>query len=302
MSKHSLARVVAILLLVLAVIIMVGGVLSALIFGSRGFGSGWSEGSNIWFTLPVMALSCSTGFGLLLLGAVLLLLVDISRNLSETKVVIQQPAAVETLPAGVVAIESPAALAAAVGVAAGVAAPEAVEPVAAAPVVAATTAVAVGDTAETWNPRTAEADDVVVVTQVGDETATVEVGDAAVVGVPVIASDASARMAQVEIVEEEPPVETPAPAKKKTRKSTAKKAAAAATVAAVAADASAGKETDSAELEASVAALKAGADVVDEPPIETAAEMRLPGAQDAARHLRRVVGDEGRRREGPRQA
>jgi Domain of unknown function (DUF4332) len=283
MSKHSLARFVAIALLVLAVIIMVGGVLGSLVFSSRGFGSGWSEGWQGWFTLPVMALSCSTGFGLLLLGAVLLLLVDISRNLSETKVVIQQPAAVEATPPGVVAIETPAALAAAAGVAAGVAAPEAVEPVAAAPVVAAETAVPVGETAETWSPRMAEADDVVVVTQVDDETATVEVGDAAVVGVPVVTADASARMAQVEIAEEEPPVEVvPAPAKK-TRKSTAKKAAAAATVAAVAADASTGKETDSSELEASVAALKAAADTVDEPPAETAAEMRLPGAQDAAR-------------------
>ena len=238
MSKHSLARVVAIVLLVLAVIIMVGGVLSALVFGSRGFGSGWSEGSNIWFTLPVMALSCSTGFGLLLLGAVLLLLVDISRNLSETKVVIQQPASVATLPAGVVAIETPAALAAAAGVAAGVVATEAVEPVAAAPVVAAEVVVAVGETAETWSPRMAEADDVVEVVKIDDETATVEVGDATVVGVPVVTTDASARMAQVEIADEEPTMEAVAPAPaKKARKSTAKKAAAVATVAAIAADA-----------------------------------------------------------------
>ncbi len=288
MSKHSLARVVAILLLVLAVIIMVGGVLSAIVFGSRGFGSGWSEGSNIWFTLPVMALSCSTGFGLLLLGAVLLLLVDISRNLSETKVMIQQPAAVATLPAGVVTIETPAALAAAAGVAAGVVATEAVEPIAAAPVVATETAVAVGETAETWSPRMAEADEVVEVVKVDDETATVEVGDAAVVGVPVVSADASARMAQVEIADEEPTVEPVAPTPvKKARKSTAKKAAAAtaavATVAAIAADANAGKETDMTELEASVAALKVGADMAAEPPAETPVAIRLPGAQDAAR-------------------
>ena len=167
MSKHSLARVVAIVLLVLAVIIMVGGVLSALIFGSRGFGSGWSEGSNIWFTLPVMALSCSTGFGLLLLGAVLLLLVDISRNLSETKVVIQQPAAVEALACRCRRDrDARLQLAAAAGVAAGVVATEAVEPVA-----AALTTVAVERSVQSvkprkrGDPRMAAADDVVVVAE-----------------------------------------------------------------------------------------------------------------------------------------
>ncbi len=304
MSKHSLARVVAILLLVLAVIIMVGGVLSALVFGSRGFGSGWSEGWQGWFTLPVIALSCSTGFGLFLLGAVLLLLVDISRNLSTTKVVIQKPVVSETLPASVVSIESPAELAAAAGVATGAVATDAVEAIAAAPVVekASETIVAVGepvevvgDAVETWDPRMAGADEVVEVVEVieiDDETATVEVGDTTVVGVPVIPTDASARVATIEIVEEELPIEVETtapevvtPPAKKPRKAAAKKAAAAAavTAAVVATDADAERAGDLSELEASVAALKAEADAPDEPLAETTAEMRLPGAQDAAR-------------------
>jgi hypothetical protein len=65
--------------------------LSALFLGQRGFGTGWSEGWTGWFTLPVIGLSCAAGFGLLMLGAILLLLVDISRNLASTKVVVQKP-------------------------------------------------------------------------------------------------------------------------------------------------------------------------------------------------------------------
>jgi predicted flap endonuclease-1-like 5' DNA nuclease len=109
MSKNSLVRFVAIVLVILALVIMVGGIISALLLGQRGFGEGWSEGWTGWFTLPVIGLSCGAGFGLLMLGAILLLLVDISGNLASTQVVVQKPAIVETPPPAVV-VETPAAV------------------------------------------------------------------------------------------------------------------------------------------------------------------------------------------------
>jgi predicted flap endonuclease-1-like 5' DNA nuclease len=126
--------------------------------------------------------------------------------------------------------------------------------------------------------------------------AVIEVGDAGVVGVPVSSSDATARMAQIEIAEGELPAEpeaqAPAPAKKKTRKAataktadagiSAEAAAAAVVVTAAAVKGSKAKPAppadDLSELEASVAALKSGVDALEGP-----AEMKLPGAQDAAK-------------------
>jgi hypothetical protein len=209
MSKNSLARYVAILLIVLALVIMVGGIISALFLGQSGFGTGWSEGWTGWFTLPVIGLSCAAGFGLLMLGAILLLLVDISRNLASAKVVVQKPTFVETSPPAVV-----------------------VETLAAVPVVApAVAAVAVVEAAEP-------------------------------------AADAEARTAQIEIAEEETPpdLEAKPPAQKKPRKRAA--AAMAAEEAGV----------DAATLAAAgvVAAAAAG----KEP---SAAEMPLPGSEEAAR-------------------
>lgn len=278
MSKHSLARIVAILLLVLGLIVMIGGILSVIIFGSRGFGAGWSEGWTGWLTLPVMGLSCSTGFGLLMLGAILLLLVDVSRNLAATKVVVQKPAFVETVPAAVVttietpipapvSVEAPAVAPVVVASAAAATASAAAEPP---PAVAAPALEAVVSAEESWTPRMAEEVEVAE-----PEPATIEFADSAQVGVPAPSAGKTARAAQIEIAEETVPELQAKPAPKKSRKRAAAATAAAAVVLASEKEPAA---EDLSEIEASVVALKSGVDALEAP-----TEPQLPGAQEAAR-------------------
>lgn len=114
MSKHRFARFVAIALLILAFLVLVGGIFGSLVVGNRGFGSGWSEGWIGWFTIPVIAFSCSGAFWLLMLGAILLLLVDISNNMAKVKLAAAAPAGVVAAPAVAAIAAPPVAAAAAV--------------------------------------------------------------------------------------------------------------------------------------------------------------------------------------------
>jgi hypothetical protein len=297
-SKYRFARFIAIVLLILAVLVLVGGIVGSLVIGDRGLGSGWSEGWRGWFTVPMIAASCSGAFWLLLLGSVLLVLVDISNNMARIKLAAaQKPVFVETpvaeLPAEVTAAPVEAVLAPAAD--AVVAAPVV-------PVAAAATAVAVEEKATrkpkaSTAPPSAKAKGMTATRAQAEAEAraAAERAEAVPVGVPVAEPDAAARSATVEITEAPAAaVEQVAPAPKPKR--TRKAAAAAVVTAAAVAAAEKPAETPAAvvitpadenllALAAAVDALEAaaGPEALVVVPETAPTEPRLPGAEDAAR-------------------
>ncbi len=305
-------------LLILAFVILIAGVVGSLSFSSSGFGAGWSEGARGWFAIPVIAMACACSFLLLLLGGILLLLVDISRNLASVRPVSQGSPFVTTPPPGLVPLEPAEAIAPV---------SEVVVPAAAAAVVTravvsepqaeaadATAEGVAGDASVEASAGVGAGTGVAAVSTAAVAAAVVAAAsdaDAVEVGVPVMASDESVQYPQIEIAEDdsvmaaeiEPPAEVvpaePAPPKTRKPRVRAPKPVVGATVAAVAAGAAltdrAGSEEPSvsdapaaeeiSDLDASVEALRTGVDALEAPTAEpeTRPEPRLPGADEAAR-------------------
>jgi hypothetical protein len=173
-KSYGLARFVAIALLVFAGLILLLGLIGAFTASTRGFGTGWSEGSKLWFTIPILGATCSAALLPFLLGAILLLVIDVSRNLQEVRVNPPQKVVVpEPLPAIVAPVAAPVVEKVI----------EPIAPVVEAPVVAAETAVVVAEEVapeavvetpkpkKTTKPKKAEAAAVVAAVAVAETAA-----------------------------------------------------------------------------------------------------------------------------------
>jgi hypothetical protein len=82
MHTDRLARFVAILLFVAALIYLCGGAAVGLYLWNRGLGAGWGSGFSGWVSIPIFAATIFGALTLLLFGAVLFFLTRINTNLA----------------------------------------------------------------------------------------------------------------------------------------------------------------------------------------------------------------------------
>ena len=98
MRLHRLARFIAVLLFVAAVIYFAGGVAIASILWSRGLGAGWGAGFTGWIAIPILISALFGALMLLMVGAVLYFLAHIDMNLSRARQN-ARPRSIRPLPA-----------------------------------------------------------------------------------------------------------------------------------------------------------------------------------------------------------
>ena len=85
MRTHRVARLVAILLFLAALVYFCGGMAVGLPLWSRGLGEGWGSGFSGWLAIPILA---GTLFGTIILvvfGAILYFLARIDTNLTTAR-------------------------------------------------------------------------------------------------------------------------------------------------------------------------------------------------------------------------
>ena len=108
MHTHRVARLVAILLFLAALVYFCGGMAIGLPLWSRGLGDGWGSGFSGWLAIPILA---GTVFGAIILfvfGAILYFLARIDTNLTTAR---QKPPVSTVEPAEVAAVAGSATVA-----------------------------------------------------------------------------------------------------------------------------------------------------------------------------------------------
>ena len=81
MRTHRVARLVAILLFLAALVYFCGGMAIGLPLWSRGLGEGWGSGFSGWLAIPILAGTVFGAIVLLVFGAILYFLARIDTNL-----------------------------------------------------------------------------------------------------------------------------------------------------------------------------------------------------------------------------
>ena len=122
MRTHRVARLVAILLFLAALVYLCGGLAVGLPLWSRGLGAGWGSGFSGWLAIPILVGTLFGTITLVVFGAILYFLARIDTNLTSTR----QNQSVSTV--------EPVATGAVVGGAAGAGAAAPIVPPEAAPV------------------------------------------------------------------------------------------------------------------------------------------------------------------------
>jgi hypothetical protein len=85
MRTYRLARFVAILLFLAALIYFVGGVALGAYLWNRGLGDGWGSGFTGWISIPIFITTFFGALTLLMAGAVLYFLALINANLTKAR-------------------------------------------------------------------------------------------------------------------------------------------------------------------------------------------------------------------------
>lgn len=85
MRTYRLARFVAVLLFLAALIYFCGGVVVGLSLWNRGLGAGWGSGFTGWISIPIFIASFFGALTLLMIGAVLYFLSSINANLTQAR-------------------------------------------------------------------------------------------------------------------------------------------------------------------------------------------------------------------------
>jgi hypothetical protein len=85
MRTYRLARFVAILLFLAALIYFVGGAVLGIYLWSRGLGDGWGSGFAGWISIPIFITTFFGALTLLMAGAVLYFLALINTNLTQAR-------------------------------------------------------------------------------------------------------------------------------------------------------------------------------------------------------------------------
>ena len=108
MHTHRVARLVAILLFLAALVYFCGGMAVGLPLWSRGLGEGWGSGFSGWLAIPILAGTVFGAIVLLVFGAILYFLARIDTNLTTAR---QKPPVSTVEPAEVVAVAGGATVA-----------------------------------------------------------------------------------------------------------------------------------------------------------------------------------------------
>ena len=85
MRTHRVARLVAILLFLAALVYFCGGMAVGLPLWSRGLGEGWGSGFSGWLAIPILAGTLFGAIVLLIFGAILYFLARIDTNLTTAR-------------------------------------------------------------------------------------------------------------------------------------------------------------------------------------------------------------------------
>ena len=85
MRTHRVARLVAILLFLAALVYFCGGMAVGLPLWSRGLGEGWGSGFSGWLAIPILAGTVFGAIVLLVFGAILYFLARIDTNLTTAR-------------------------------------------------------------------------------------------------------------------------------------------------------------------------------------------------------------------------
>ena len=85
MHTHRVARLVAILLFLAALVYFCGGMAVGLPLWSRGLGEGWGSGFSGWLAIPILAGTVFGAIVLLVFGAILYFLARIDTNLTTAR-------------------------------------------------------------------------------------------------------------------------------------------------------------------------------------------------------------------------
>ncbi len=97
MHTHRVARLVAILLFLAALVYFCGGMAVGLPLWSRGLGEGWGSGFSGWLAIPILAGTVFGAIVLLVFGAILYFLARIDTNLTTAR---QKPPVSAVQPVG----------------------------------------------------------------------------------------------------------------------------------------------------------------------------------------------------------
>jgi hypothetical protein len=193
MRTHRIARLVAILLFLVALVYFTVGTVVGLLIWSRGLGAGWGSGFTGWIAIPILASTLFGAVTLLLFGAMLYFLARIDTNLVlAQKTILAAKKAPPPLAAAAPEPTAPFVPPAAI--------PAPVEPIVVAAVAAAPAAAAIAEEAApepVAEEPTAELPSVpeAVVTEVADEAEVVLEAEAA-------EAAPAAELPQAEIIEE----------------------------------------------------------------------------------------------------
>jgi hypothetical protein len=85
MRTHRVARLVAILLFLAALVYCCGGMTIGLPLWSRGLGEGWGSGFSGWLAIPILAGTLFGAIVLVIFGAILYFLARIDTNLTTAR-------------------------------------------------------------------------------------------------------------------------------------------------------------------------------------------------------------------------
>ena len=107
MRTHRVARLVAILLFLAALVYFCGGMAIGLPLWSRGLGEGWGSGFSGWLAIPILAGTLFGAIVLLIFGAILYFLARIDTNLTTLRQNPPEPAGVSAVVAGEAALVVP---------------------------------------------------------------------------------------------------------------------------------------------------------------------------------------------------
>ena len=107
MRTHRVARLVAILLFLAALVYFCGGMAIGLPLWSRGLGEGWGSGFSGWLAIPILAGTLFGAIVLLIFGAILYFLARIDTNLTTPRQNPPEPAGVSAVVAGEAALVVP---------------------------------------------------------------------------------------------------------------------------------------------------------------------------------------------------
>ena len=107
MRTHRVARLVAILLFLAALVYCCGGLAVGLPLWSRGLGEGWGSGFSGWLAIPILAGTLFGAIVLLVFGAILYFLARIDTNLTTARPNPPEPAVGSAVVAGEAALAVP---------------------------------------------------------------------------------------------------------------------------------------------------------------------------------------------------